>query len=290
MGGSIKDGEIKSQKWGGFSPTFWEYSLAAQLNDIEYFDFPLNLNDISRPFIKKEELFYFIDRYNLRAFFICNPNNPTGHVFSDDIVYEIAERFPQTYIILDLTYDMFEEGFEGRVKKLNKDYPNIIFVMSYSKFFCLPGLRIGSVLFSCSKLAEKFLRLSGPLRINNFAEKILLRLFEDHSYISTTRNTLKQEWKIFEEEFRGENITKIYSLHQTNSFRLFYLNIQNITVYRPSEVSNIVSHKLLDEYGIRVCNGSTYGINNAIRIRVGLKYSNLYLIYALKNILSDIVP
>ena len=51
--------------------------------------------------------------------------------------------------------------------------------------------------------------------------------------------------------------------------------------------SAVITKKLFSIYGIRVCSGETYGIKDALRIRIGLRKSNLDLIRALKSVVCD---
>lgn len=69
---------------------------------------------------------------------ITSPNNPTGHTVSLEKLTALIEKFPKHFFLVDLVYD------EPCSKFLElKKYKNVFLFGSFSKFFGLPGLRVG---------------------------------------------------------------------------------------------------------------------------------------------------
>ncbi len=270
------------QKWASFSPTFWEYALTAQLNNIEFIEFPLDVDQENSLFCKKN-FFNFLDKHKPDVLFLCTPNNPTGHVFSRCFVNELSSKHPEMSIVLDLTYSFFESNFQEYISLFAQKHSNIIVVISYSKFFCLPGLRIGSVFFSSADAAEKYKKLSGPLRLNVISERILPKLLRDKTYIDTTRKFFSQEWEFFIKKMKQLNLKWIKSSSATACFRIFFLKSPR-GCSKLLGSSRFIAEKLHSNFGIRVCDAGFYGIENAIRIRVGKREANLRLLKALKEL------
>jgi aspartate aminotransferase len=87
-----------------------------------------------------------------KALIINSPNNPTGNVYSDDILQQIAaivtRRSSQLnkpiYIVSDDVYSHLYYG-DGYCPRILRYYPNSIVATSYSKDLSLPGERIGYV-------------------------------------------------------------------------------------------------------------------------------------------------
>lgn len=82
-----------------------------------------------------------------KAIILCNPNNPTGSIYQEKVVYQLASLAKKNnmYLILDEVYDHFR--FENKKsnhpceeKKFKK---NIIRIYSFSKDYALTGWRIG---------------------------------------------------------------------------------------------------------------------------------------------------
>ena len=279
---NLQENRIMKQKWASFSPTFWEYSLAAKMNDIEFHEFPIDpIKQDS--FFNIDNFFIFLDKNNPALLFLCLPNNPTGHVLPLDFLIGLADRYPNMQIIIDLTYAFFEDNFYEYLSLILKQSKNITAVISYSKFFCLPGLRIGSVIFSSANNAERYRKLSGPLRLNIFSERLLPKLLADQKYITRTKKFFRKEWKIFIKKMQEYDLKWISTMNNTSCFRMFFLRSPD-SYPKCLNDSSFITEKLYSNYGIRVCDGRFYGINNAIRIRVGRRKSNLKLIEALKSL------
>ncbi len=88
---------------------------------------------------------------------ICmnNPNNPTGSVIPDEMLYKIAEiaRKSNAYILCDEVYRGLEHN--GQISKSIADiYEKGISTGSVSKVFSLAGLRLGWIAASKDVIAE----------------------------------------------------------------------------------------------------------------------------------------
>ncbi len=87
-----------------------------------------------------------------KTLIINSPNNPTGNVYTHDILKKIAEIVTRKsaelkktiYIISDDVYSNIYFG-EGKCPRMLHYYPNTIVATSYSKDLSLPGERIGYV-------------------------------------------------------------------------------------------------------------------------------------------------
>lgn len=76
------------------------------------------------------------------VFFITNPNAPTGVTFAPEVIARIAERFVGL-LVIDETYAPFAEtDCVGLLAK----YSNVVIARSFSKAYCLAGMRIGYAL------------------------------------------------------------------------------------------------------------------------------------------------
>ncbi|KAB8029942.1 pyridoxal phosphate-dependent aminotransferase [Fluviispira multicolorata] len=70
---------------------------------------------------------------------LTSPNNPTGHSISQNELYSLLKTYPEHFFILDMVYAPF---FEQTYFCL-MNHENSLFVGSFSKYFGLPGLRVG---------------------------------------------------------------------------------------------------------------------------------------------------
>lgn len=269
--------------WLALDPTFWEYSLLAKAHSIQYESFKvLDENGIMPIKINISEFLNFAKKLKPKMMFICNPNNPTGHLINRQDIHKIAEELPDTWIIVDQTYAYFlENWFEER---LPQDYSpeNIISITSFSKFFCLPGLRV--CVFGCasSKKMDLLKNCLGPIRVNGVAANLLPNLLADLKYHLSTRSYFKLGWPKFLEQLPT---TLLHPLPSEAIFRLFgVVALENFTLQKEMDRGDELVDRLIKNHGIRVCTGTTYGLKNQVRIRIGTPKANQILLSALEKI------
>ena len=102
---------------------------------------------------------------------LCNPNNPTGEVWDEDVVRTLAQR--HRWLVVDQSYEDYTMSSLPAVD----DAPNIITLHSMTKKFCIPGLRLGYVTASAEVIA--LLRsLCRPWSVNALALEAGLWLVE----------------------------------------------------------------------------------------------------------------
>ena len=129
-----------------------------------------------------------------RAILLCNPNNPTGTVYSREdmsFLHELCEEH-NLFLILDETYREFvyDELKPISILHIVPDSRRVIVVDSLSKRFSLCGARIGCLL-TCNeevlamtlKIAQA--RLAAPT-IDQFAAAYMLENIKD-DYLENTR-------------------------------------------------------------------------------------------------------
>ena len=88
---------------------------------------------------------------NCRLAILCNPNNPTGNLYSKEQLRQIITALPDKLVLIDETYYEFSGcTFADELAQ----YPNLILVRSFSKAFSSAGLRFGYAVSAPSNIAE----------------------------------------------------------------------------------------------------------------------------------------
>ena len=100
--------------------------------------------------------------------FICNPNNPTGSLIPGEELEGLCRSHPATNFIIDESYLPFVKLGE-KASMIHAELPNVVVLVSISKIFKIPGLRIGFVV-SCAETIKKFRRLLLPWSVNSLAQ------------------------------------------------------------------------------------------------------------------------
>ena len=80
-----------------------------------------------------------------KAVMACNPNNPTGHVLTEDEMSAVvdAARRADAWLVVDEIYRGAEVGSEATSPSFWGRYDKTVVTAGLSKAFGLPGLRIG---------------------------------------------------------------------------------------------------------------------------------------------------
>jgi aspartate 4-decarboxylase len=112
-------------------------------------DYALKIVEIRAP---QENRFQFTDEEldklldpKIKAFFVCNPGNPSAMALSDEVIAKIGEildKRPDLILLTDDVYGTFVPGFHGLLGSFPK---NTIGVYSYSKYFGCTGWRLGTI-------------------------------------------------------------------------------------------------------------------------------------------------
>lgn len=131
-------------------PTFSEYAAAARTAGLE----PV------RRVARRPEDGFRLDRSVLddpggvAAVFLCNPNNPTGNALPRDEVLELAGQVREAGAVL-----VVDEAFADFVPEVSvaaQVGEGLIVARSFTKFFAIPGLRLGCLVTENAREAAAF--------------------------------------------------------------------------------------------------------------------------------------
>lgn len=88
------------------------------------------------------------------AFFLCNPNNPTGRLAPEALLPSIARACAQNgaLLVVDECFLAFTRG--ASLAALCREFPNLLILNAFTKFYGLAGLRLGYLLGDGALLAR----------------------------------------------------------------------------------------------------------------------------------------
>jgi histidinol-phosphate aminotransferase len=87
----------------------------------------------------KWELADFPKRYEGKLFFLVNPNAPLGFAYPLGFIEELACRCAGMLVVDEAYADFADENALELVRK----YPNVVVTRTFSKSYCLAGMRLG---------------------------------------------------------------------------------------------------------------------------------------------------
>ena len=121
-------------------PSFAEYEDSCRCNNIA-------LKLLEWDSMSNETLFH------TSLVYICNPNNPTGKVFTLDKIESLLRINHETIFVLDEAYIDFTTSCSSSLELLHR-FKNLIIVKSLTKKFCIPGLRLGYLISNADIILE----------------------------------------------------------------------------------------------------------------------------------------
>lgn len=120
-----------------------------------------------------------------KIIWICNPNNPTGTIVSEDELVKFFDKVPKDIVIAyDEAYREFatRDDYPMDSLKFLKDYPNMIIMRTFSKAYGLAGLRIGYTM-AREELIENINKVRGPFNVNSLGQVAAITALNDEDFI-----------------------------------------------------------------------------------------------------------
>jgi len=210
---------LETKKAVVLGPTYADYADACRMNNVHPAMVLAEASDDFRPDINR--LTNKIDGKD--SVFICNPNNPTGSLIPKDELERLCRSHPDTNFIVDESYLSFVNHGE-KESLINTGLTNVIVLISISKIFKIPGLRIGFVI-SVAETIKKFRRCLLPWSVNSLAQAagryLAAQRTEIGSFIQRTQLFFEDQRNEFHEKFK--NLPEIRLFPSTTSFMLIKL-------------------------------------------------------------------
>jgi threonine-phosphate decarboxylase len=173
-----------------FPPTFWQYRASLKQSGARVIVPKENKKDHDFR-ITSEVLFSLNSAADIA--FVSNPDNPTSRLCSKDVLYQLLDHLGKGVLIVDETYLLFRQDFyEQSLMQAAVQQKNIIVLASMSKFFNIPGLRIGYVVAHPS-VTKRIRNMNLCYSVNNIALFIVERLLDESKFISTSRTFIARE-------------------------------------------------------------------------------------------------
>lgn len=127
---------------------------------------------------------------------ICNPNNPTGSLVEQKELYHLASYLLERKIglIIDEAFlDFIVDEKNYSFIPYLKSFPNVLVVRSLTKFYAIPGLRLGYALSHHPRAFSMVREMRPPWTVNSLAVEALPLLLGDKAYQAATRSWLVRE-------------------------------------------------------------------------------------------------
>ena len=190
-------------------PTFEEYARALMDTGSSVQYVHARREDRFRPPLKEVLLQLSAKRSRFDAVFLCNPNNPTGQVMNRRTVCELAEVVDrqQGWLIVDEAFIDYCQ-MQSVVSMLSA-HPRMMVLRSLTKFYAMPGLRIG-YLVGASKVVDQLKDRQPPWSVNSLAQEVSRAVLQDYAYATQSRTFMKSERSRFIRGLRTVSAVRVF--------------------------------------------------------------------------------
>lgn len=257
--------EMSNGKIGIIYPTFEEYPNRLAKDRVVPF-----LSDKTDHAYNAQDLMDFYENKELSHLLLINPDNPSGNFIPTHEVITLAKwcKKKEIHLIVDESFVDFSEGFLDNSllhDEILEAYTNLTVIKSISKSYGVPGLRLGILASSDTKMINHIKKDVSIWNINSFGE-YYMQIFGKYAkdYIVACKEFIKER-----ERFQKE-MEKIPFIRVVPS-QANYFMIEIIDRYTPEELSKL----LLKRFNILIksCN-SKHGLENKNYIRIAVRCKN----------------
>lgn len=130
--------------------------------------------------------------------FIGNPNNPTGTLLPRSALERLVSAAGQAgvFVVIDESFiDFISDGQAYTCRPLLTQYDNLVILHSMTKFYAIPGLRLGFAL-SNPRLAARLHAAKDPWNVNLIAQAAGVAALSDQDYQERSRQVIACEKKV----------------------------------------------------------------------------------------------
>lgn len=207
-----------------------------------------------------------------RVLLLASPNNPTGNSLTPDEIDSLLAGVPETTIvIIDEAYASYVNEDSSYVKRLVDKYPNLLIVRTMSKFYGLPGLRMGFGFMG--KGMSEFAKYGNKyLGYNRISEDIAIAALKSDAHYREIANSMNRDRQMYREV-----------LGSLPGFKVYDSQANFILVKYPIALKERLQEAFAEQdYKVKFMNEPD--INSHLRITIGRPEQNKLVAETIKRI------
>ncbi|MGH2414467.1 MAG: threonine-phosphate decarboxylase CobD [Microcystaceae cyanobacterium] len=203
-----------------------------------------------------------------------NPHNPTGKLFTREMILPYLDTF--ALVVVDEAFmDFVPPQHQQSLIALVSDYPNLVILRSLTKFYSLPGLRLGYAIAHPERL-QRWQAWRDPWPVNVLAVAAAEAIIQDTAFQKQTWN-----WLLAAREELFQGLTGLPGLHP-------FPGAANFLLVRTETPGSYLQEKLLQNHQIliRDCLSFPELGDHYFRIAVRSQEDNQHLLQSLALLVS----
>ena len=274
------------------APGFSEYKEALEASQIPVRDiyYLLREDDNGKPYFEVPYLALETFSAELKGqdgriiVFLGNPNNPDGTLLDKNHIRTLASMLKDanSLLVIDESFidfvgnDTLQDN-KYSMRSLVNEFDNIIVVHSFTKFYAVPGLRIGAV-FSNPQIIDQLNTFIPTWSVNTLAQAYTQSALNDVEYVKRTKQVLHEEQHYMYNAL--DAIAGITIYPPSANFILFHIEQEGVTADSINEA--LKKHNMI----VRNCD-SYMGLNSQwVRVAIKDHDNNVRLVDTLTDILK----
>ena len=187
-----------------------------------------------------------IENYDAKTklIIIANPNNPTSNIITEKELIKLLQTvLPHTYVVIDEAYCQYvsDKDYPDSLK-LQKEYPNLIVMRTFSKIYGLAGMRVGYTI-AASDIIEKLDYYQAPFTVNNLATVAASAAIHDKEFVDDSFEMNAKSRSFIQNEMINLGYNIVTS--QSNFIFVFFDNQQECdVVYNRLAKKKLIARKM----------------------------------------------
>jgi histidinol-phosphate aminotransferase len=250
-------------------PSFIVYHLIAKVCFTEGIGVPCRDYRMDLPAMRRA----VTDR--TKAIFLCNPNNPTSTYVTEAEVRSFLKDLPRDlFVVMDEAYiDYVDAKDYPDSMQLRREYPNVIILRTFSKFFAVAGVRVGYAM-AHPDVVDVLHRVRQPFNVSRLAEAAGLAALQCSGELAPlSRETIGER-----ERVRAEVLKLGLACPPSQANFLFVdLGASELNLFTELQRRKIIVRRL----------GQFGATRNSYRISIGTPQENDQLIDALRHVMGS---
>ena len=221
-----------------------------------------------------DEVIEYTNRVHPRMLLLASPNNPTGNGLTPEEIGRIMENIPSdTMVLIDEAYASFISTDTAYIAPLVNKYSNLIISRTLSKFYGLPGLRVGFGFIG--KGHDQFESyINKYLGYNRFSEAVALAALDSDDHYRKVADDMEWGRQLYKKE-----------LGNLPGFKVYKSVANFILIKYPLEIKDALMEALkVQDYKIKFM--SDKGLESCLRITLGRKEQTQTVVDTILNVLK----
>jgi histidinol-phosphate aminotransferase len=180
---------------------------------------------------------------------LASPNNPTGNSLTLEEIKDILDSVDsKTIVVIDEAYTLFNKRDITYIAPLIKQYPNLLIVRTLSKFYGLPGLRLGYAFMGDGlKPFDSFSTMY--LGFHKLSEKIGIAALQSTDFYSAKADLMQQDKALYKKILNPVSGIKVYDSDANFILIKYPIELKEQLQEEFAKVNIVV--KFMNEEGLR---------------------------------------